>query len=167
MIKSDSVPFINTRKIFIERKSSSYLKDLRILISHVNVDVLDMIEDTLDESHVDRALDFEEASNKLKNNRYDLAIIYVMSLSDLVLLVVAADNGIPTVLVTSNAINPEALRTPITRGVLGHLTKKELSKLDDFLNELLGTSSQSRSTWSLLAENLNICFEKIFKPIVG
>jgi DNA-binding response OmpR family regulator len=147
-----------------EAESTSYLKGLRVLAVDDEVDVLDTIEDILDESQVDRALDYDTALKKLQDTPYDLAILDIMGVSGLALLTEAVDKGIPTVMLTAHAMNPETLRTSISQGALSYLPKEELSNLDDFLNALLGASRQGRSTWALLFERLGRFFEKSFGP---
>ena len=147
-----------------EAESASYLKGLRVLAVDDEVDVLDTIEDVLDEAQVDRALDYDTASQKLQDTPYDLAILDIMGVNGLALLVEAVDKGIPTVMLTAHAMNPETLKTSISTGALSYLPKEELSNLDDFLNELLEASRQGRSTWELLFERLGRFFEKSFGP---
>lgn len=145
-----------------ESESASYLKGLRVLAVDDEVDVLDTIEDVLDEAQVDRAMDYDTALKKLQETPYDLAILDIMGVNGLVLLTEAVDKGIPAVMLTAHAMNPETLKTSINSGALSYLPKEELSNLDNFLNELLGASRQGRSTWALLFERLGSFFEKSF-----
>ena len=147
-----------------EAESVSYVKGLRVLAVDDEIDVLDTIEDVLDEAQVDRALDYDTASQKLHDTQYDLAILDIMGVNGLALLVEAVDRGIPTVMLTAHAMNPETLKTSISQGALSYLPKEELSNLDNFLNELLGASRQGRSTWELLFDRLGRFFEKSFGP---
>jgi DNA-binding NtrC family response regulator len=147
-----------------ESGANSYLTNLRVLAVDDEVDVLDTIEDVLDEAQVDRAMDYDAASQKLQNTPYDLAILDIMGVNGLALLVEAVDKGIPTVMLTAHAMNPETLKTSMSKGALSYLPKEELSNLDDFLNDLLGASRQGRSAWALLFERLGSFFEKSFGP---
>ena len=145
-----------------EAESTSFLKGLRVLAVDDEVDVLDTIEDVLDEAQVDRAMDYDSASQKLQDTPYDLAILDIMGVNGLSLLVEAVDKGIPTVMLTAHAMNPDTLKTSIRNGALSYLPKEELATLDEFLNALLGTSQQGRSTWELLFDRLGNFFEKSF-----
>ena len=147
-----------------ETEPVSFLKDLRVLAVDDEVDVLDTIEDVLDEAQVDRAMDYDSASQKLQDTPYDLAILDIMGVNGLALLVEAVDKGIPTVMLTAHAMNPETLKTSINSGALSYLPKEELATLDTFLNALLGASQQGRSTWALLFDRLGSFFEKSFGP---
>ena len=84
-----------------EAASASYLKGLRVLAVDDEVNVLDTIEDVLDEAQVDRALDYDTASQKLQDTPYDLAILDIMGVNGLALLTEAVDKGIPTVMLTA------------------------------------------------------------------
>jgi DNA-binding response OmpR family regulator len=125
---------------------------------------LDTIEDVLDEAQVDRALDYDTASQKLQDTPYDLAILDIMGVNGMALLTEAVDKGIPTIMLTAHAMNPETLKASINQGALSYLPKEALSNLDNFLNDLLGASRQGRSTWELLFERLGRFFEKSFGP---
>jgi hypothetical protein len=74
----------------------------------------------------------------------------------------AVDKGIPTVMLTAHAMNPETLKTSITTGALSYLPKEELPNLDEFLNEILATHKAGESTWKLLFQRLGRFFEKRF-----
>jgi len=70
------------------------------------------------------------------------------------LLVEAVNKGIPTVMLTAHAMNPETLKASITKGALSYLPKGELTRLDDIVNELLDAHKKGNSTWRLLFERL-------------
>jgi DNA-binding NtrC family response regulator len=145
-----------------ETQAGSYLKGLRVLAVDDEVDVLDTIEDVLDRAQVDRAKDYESASRKLKEAKYDLAVLDIMGVNGLVLLAEAVNKGIPTVMLTAHALNPEALKTSIVKGALSYLPKTELPRLDEFLDETLTTYNKGRSTWKLLFERLGGFFQQAF-----
>ncbi len=145
-----------------ETKSASNLKGLRVLAVDDEPDILDTIEDVLDEVQVDRAKDYDSASQKLKETKYDLAILDIMGVNGLVLLAEAAERGIPTVMLTAHSLNPASLKTSILKGALSYLPKEELPKLDEFLSEILDTHKSGGSTWKLLFQRLGSFFEKTF-----
>ncbi len=143
-------------------KSASYLKGLRVLAVDDEQDILDTIEDVLDEAQVDRAKDYESASQKLKETKYDLAILDIMGVNGLVLLAEAAVRGIPTVMLTAHSLNPASLKASILKGALSYLPKEELAKLDEFISEVLETHKRGESTWKHLFQRLGRSFEKAF-----
>ena len=95
-----------------ETESKSYIKGLNVLAVDDEKDILDTIEDVLDEAKVDRAEDYDSASQKLKDTKYDLAILDIMGVNGLDLLVEAVNKGIPTVMLTAHAMNPKSSKTP-------------------------------------------------------
>ena len=116
---------------------TSHLTGLNVLAVDDEKDILETIEDVLDEAKVDRAEDYDSASQKLKDTKYDLAILDIMGVNGLDLLVEAVNKGIPTVMLTAHAMNPETLKASITKGALSYLPKEELTRLDELVNELL------------------------------
>jgi len=87
-----------------------------------------------------------------------------MGVNGLDLLVEAVNKGIPTVMLTAHAMNPETLKASITKGALSYLPKEELTRLDEFVNELLEAHKKGNSTWRLLFERMGDYFEKSFVP---
>ena len=145
-----------------ETKSSSNLKGLHVLAVDDEQDILDTIEDVLDEAKVDRAKDYDSASQKLKETKYDLAILDIMGVNGLVLLAEAVERGIPTVMLTAHSLNPASLKASILKGALSYLPKEELAKLDEFISEVLDTHKRGESTWKHLFQRLGRSFDKAF-----
>ncbi len=143
---------------------TSHLTALSVLAVDDEKDILDTIEDVLDEAKVDRAEDYDSASQKLKDRKYDLVILDIMGVNGLDLLVEAVNKEIPTVMLTAHAMNPETLKASINKGALSYLPKEELTRLDDLVNELLEAHKKGNSTWRLLFERLGDNFEKAFSP---
>ena len=141
---------------------TSHLKGLSVLAVDDEKDILDTIEDVLDEAKVDRAEDYESASQKLKDTKYDLAVLDIMGVNGFELLVEAVNKGIPTVMLTAHAMNPETLKASINKGALAYLPKEELTRLDELVNELLDAHKKVNSTWRLLFERLGGFFNKTF-----
>ena len=147
-----------------ETKSISNINGLSVLAVDDEKDILDTIEDVLDEAKVDRAEDYATASQKLKDVKYDLAVLDIMGVNGMELLVEAVNKGIPTVMLTAHAMNPESLKSSINKGALAYLPKEELSRLDELVSELLEAHRKGNSTWRLLFEKLGDYFENAFVP---
>lgn len=144
--------------------TESYLKGKRILAVDDEEDILETIEDILDEAHVDRASDYETASRKIGREHYDLAILDIMGVNGLQLLEEAVDKGIPTVMLTAHAINPETLMESIRKGAISYLPKETLAELDDLLNTLLSAYRRGEPPWKLLFDKLGDYFDRRFGP---
>jgi DNA-binding response OmpR family regulator len=142
----------------------SYIKGKKILAVDDEQDILETIEDILEGAHIDRALDYETASSKIKETRYDLAILDIMGVNGLQLLEEAVERGIPTVMLTAHAINPETLMESIRKGAISYLPKETLAELDELLNRLLEAFDRGEPPWKLLFDKLGAYFDKRFGP---
>jgi CheY-like chemotaxis protein len=140
----------------------SFLKGIHILAVDDEIDILETIEEILDEAHVDTARDYKSASQKIKERRYDLAVLDIMGVDGLKLLEEAVDRGIPTVMLTAHAISPKTLMESIQKGAISYLPKETLADLDNLLNELLGAFQKGEPPWKLLFEKLGDFFDKRF-----
>ena len=143
---------------------TSYIKGKKILAVDDEQDILETIEEILEGAQVDRALDYETASSKIKETRYDLAILDIMGVNGLKLLEEAVERGIPTVMLTAHAINPETLMESIRKGAISYLPKETLAELDELLNSLLATFERGEPPWKLLFDRLGDYFDKRFGP---
>lgn len=142
--------------------SKSYIKGRHILAVDDEEDVLETIEDILEGAVVDRARDYETASRKIRDHVYDLAILDIMGVNGLQLLEEAVARGIPTVMLTAHAVNPETLMSSIRKGAISYLPKEMLAELDVLLNELLDARAQGKPPWRLLFEKLGKYFDERF-----
>ena len=142
----------------------SYLKGKRILAVDDEQDILESIEDMLDEAHVDGARDYGSASRKIRENRYDLAILDIMGVNGLKLLEETVAQNIPTVMLTAHAMNPETLMASIQKGAMAYIPKETLAQLDTLLSRLLGAHEKGELPWKLLFELLGAYFDERFGP---
>jgi CheY-like chemotaxis protein len=142
--------------------AESSLKGKRILAVDDEVDILETIEDILDEAQVDRAQDYETASEKIRRGGYDLAVLDIMGVDGLKLLEEAVDKGIPTVMLTAHAINPETLMASIRKGAISYLPKETLAELDTLLADLLSAYEKGEPPWKLLFDRLGAYFNERF-----
>ena len=142
--------------------TKSYLKGKHILAVDDEKDILDTIADILEDATVDRALDYETASHKIKEGRYDLAILDIMGVNGLKLLEETVERGIPTVMLTAHAISPETLMESIRKGAISYLPKETLAELEELLNSLLESYESGEPPWKMLFDRLGGYFDKRF-----
>lgn len=145
-------------------ENQSYLKGKSILVVDDEEDILETIEDILGDATIHKARDYDSASEKIKRNRYDLAILDIMGVNGLQLLEESVSKGIPTVMLTAHAVNPEALMASIRKGAISYLPKESLADLDGLLNELLGAYERGEAPWKLLFDKLGDFFDQRFGP---
>jgi len=142
--------------------ADSNIKDRHILVVDDEQDILETIVDILCDAVIDTAKDYESASDKIKNNRYDLAVLDIMGVDGLTLLEEAVARGIPTVMLTAHAINPETLMASISKGAISYLPKETLAELDELLDKLMGAHDRGDPPWKLLFEKLEGYFNQRF-----
>ena len=142
--------------------ASSILSGKRILAVDDEIDILETIEDILIDAVVDTAGNYETASTKIENNRYDLAILDIMGVNGLKLLEETVAMGIPTVMLTAHAVNPEALMESIQKGAISYLPKEKLAELDELLEILLDAHQKGEPPWKILFEKLGAYFDERF-----
>jgi CheY-like chemotaxis protein len=145
-------------------EQKGHLDGKRILAVDDEADILETIEDILDMADVDTAQDYESASEKIRTGRYDLAILDIMGVDGLVLLEEAVSKGIPTVMLTAHAVNPETLMSSIRKGAISYLPKETLAEIDDLLESLLAAQSAGKPPWKLLFDKLGDYFDERFGP---
>ena len=145
-------------------KQKTHLDGKRILAVDDEADILETIHDILDMADVDTARDYDSASEKIRTGRYDLAILDIMGVNGLELLEEAVAQGIPTVMLTAHAVNPETLMASIRKGAISYLPKETLVELDDLLDALLAAQAAGKPPWKLLFDKLGAYFDERFGP---
>ena len=142
----------------------SFLKGKRILAVDDEEDVLETIKDVLEEAVVDTAQSYQAAADRINEGVFDLAILDIMGVDGLDLLEKTVDKGIPTVMLTAHAMNPEALLASIKKGAISYLPKEMLADLDRILNDLLAAMAHGKPTWKILFDRLGDFFDEKFGP---
>lgn len=145
-------------------EKTSHLAGKRILAVDDEADILETIEDILDMAEVAVARDYESASEKIRTGRYDLAILDIMGVNGLTLLEEAVARGIPTVMLTAHAVNPDTLMASIRKGAISYLPKETLAELDTLLEALLAAQAAGKPPWKLLFDKLGSYFDERFGP---
>ena len=140
------------------------LKGKKILAVDDEEDILETIADILDDVVLDTAGDYETASRKIRQQKYDLAILDIMGVNGLALLEESVSRGIPTIMLTAHAVNPETLMESIRKGAISYLPKETLSELDVLLEDLLEAHQKGQPAWKLLFDKLGDYFDDRFGP---
>ncbi len=144
--------------------TETYLKGKRILAVDDEEDILETISEILDTSKIDSAKDYKTASEKIRENRYDLAILDIMGVDGLKLLDEAVERKIPAVMLTAHAVDSDTLMTSIRKGAVSYLPKESLGELDTLLEDILSAHDRGEPTWKLLFEKLGSFFDERFGP---
>jgi CheY-like chemotaxis protein len=145
---------------------------LRILAVDDEPDILETIVDVLDGATVDCAASYDEAiqllapaeSDPPAGEKYDVAILDIMGVDGMGLLTHTANQGIPTVMLTAHAMNPQTLKASIMNGALSYLPKEELANLSEHITDVLEAVEQGQPTWKRLFNRMGNYFERAFAP---
>ena len=155
-----------------ETESVDRISGLRVLAVDDEPDILDTIVDVLDGATVDCAKSYDEAvalltpadGDEAAGKKYDVAVLDIMGVDGMGLLSKTAELGIPTVMLTAHAMNPETLKESIQTGAQSYLPKEELANLPEHITDVLEASEQGQSTWERLFNRVGNFFEKAFAP---
>ena len=145
----------------------SYFEGKKILAVDDEKDILDIICEELHMANVDTALSYQTASEKIKNNQYDLAILDIMGVDGLKLLDDAVEKKIPSVMLTAHAMDYESLMHSVQKGSISFLPKEKLGDFVRLLDMLLTAHDSGKSTWEILFGELGTYFDKKFGAPVG
>jgi len=122
---------------------SNALKNKRLLIVDDEPDILETLIELLDMCIVDTAPSYETALTFLEKNTYDAAIFDIMGVRGLDLLKVAVTRGIPVLMLTAHALNPDALVQSIRDGARAYVPKDEMADIETYLLDLLEARENS------------------------
>lgn len=141
----------------------SILNNKHILMVDDEPDVLDALEEQLEGFEgllIDKAQDYDTAQQLLHSWTYDLVILDIMGVRGFDLLDTAAHMEFPTVMLTAQAFNREALQKSIELGARAYLPKEKLGEIVPFLEDVLTLSHQAG--WKRLFERLGGVFTTSF-----
>ncbi len=134
----------------------------RVLVVDDEPDVLDTLADLLPLCKVVKASNFEEASNYLETEYFDLAVLDIMGVEGYKLLEIANQRNVTAVMLTAHALSPENVVKSYKEGAASYLPKEEMVNIASFLNDVLDAQQKGKSTWSRWYDRLGGFFEKKF-----
>jgi DNA-binding response OmpR family regulator len=142
---------------------SEIWKDKLVLAVDDEPDVLETVQELISECPdvtLHTAATFEKARQLLVSYTYDLVILDIMGVRGFDLLQIASLKGLPAVMLTAHAVNPEALKKSIELGARAYLPKDFLPSLVPFLEDVLKLSYQS--VWKKTLDQLASLFDSRF-----
>ena len=142
---------------------SEVWKDKLVLAVDDEPDVLETIQEMLLDcpgASLHTATSFEMARQLLVSYSYDLVILDIMGVRGFELLQIATLEGLPAVMLTAHAVNPEALKKSIELGAKAYLPKDLLGSLIPFLEDVLKLNYQS--TWKKALDSVGVLFSEKF-----
>ncbi len=126
---------------------TSLLQDKKVLVVDDEPDILEIVKETLGMCRVVTAANFEDAKELLETQYFDLAVLDIMGVDGYGLLRICTQKKIPAVMLTAHAFNPPNLVRSIREGAAGYLPKEEISRIADFLNDVLVAKATGKNPW--------------------
>ena len=124
-------------------------------------DILASLKDILDMCHVVTASTFEQASELLKSQDFDIVVLDIMGVDGYRLLDIANSRNIPAVMLTAHAFAPDHLVKSLKDGAASYLHKEEIIHLAAFLRDVLEAQQKRENPWRFWQERLpSSYFEK-------
>lgn len=145
---------------------ASVLEGKRILAVDDEPDILSTLEEEVIQvsptSLFDRAVSYQEAIEKIKSNTYDIVILDIMGVRGFDLLEFATKRNLNVVMLTANALSPEALKKSFDMGARAYLPKEKLAEIVPFLEDVFRFDFVRG--WKRLLEVLKDFFDARFNP---
>jgi TRAP-type C4-dicarboxylate transport system permease small subunit len=125
--------------LFIEsvKLAYRYFAGKTILIVDDEVDVIDSLQELLQDYRIDKAIDYDEASEKLKGNAYDAVILDIMGVQGLDLLKMAVKKDLPTIMLTAHAFNEHSLKESMIRGAISFVPKEMMMDMHLYVDDAM------------------------------
>jgi len=126
------------------------LKGKRVLIVDDEPDILESLEDLLDTCLIDKAPSFETARKFLDKGSYDVAVFDIMGVRGYDLLDLAGQKGVPALMLTAHALNPDNLIRSVKSGARAYVPKDKITDIAAYLSDILEASAKGTKrsgTW--------------------
>jgi DNA-binding NtrC family response regulator len=133
---------------------TSLLQDKKVLVVDDEQDILDVMKETLSMCRIVTAANFEDAKELLETQYFDLAVLDIMGVDGYGLLRICTQKKIPAVMLTAHAFNPPNLVRSIREGAAGYLPKEEISRIAEFLNDVLVAKATGKNPWGAWQDRL-------------
>lgn len=143
-------------------ESKAILKGKKILIVDDEPDILETLEELLDMCSVDSAPDFETAAKFLRTTPYDAAIFDIMGVDGYQLLEKARRIGLPALMLTAHALDPDHLTKSIRSGAQAYLPKDKMAEIELYLADVLTAAREGVAKSGNWFMRLKPFFEKKF-----
>jgi DNA-binding response OmpR family regulator len=138
------------------------LNGKRVLIVDDEPDVLETLEELLSQCLIDKAPSFETGKKFLNKNPYDVAIFDIMGVKGYELLRMAAEKGIPAIMLTAHALSPDNLIKSIIQGAHSYVPKDKLPEIALFVKDILESHEKSGGKPARWFVRLKPFFDKHF-----
>jgi CheY-like chemotaxis protein len=135
----------------------SILNNKRILAVDDEPDILEVLEEEImgyaPNCVIEKATTYQEATQKLESQSYDVVVLDIMGVRGFDLLEQTVKRNFPAAMLTAHSLNPESLKRSIEMGALAYLPKEKLEEIVPFLEDIL-ESTDGLSAWGRLMSKL-------------
>lgn len=141
------------------------LKERKILAVDDEPDVLEVLGEEIlgvcPTCEFQKAATYDDASNLLKSQSYDVVILDIMGVRGFDLLELAVSRNFRVVMLTAHALSPEALKRSFDLKAWAYLPKEKLGEVVPFLEDVL--KYDYLPGWKRLFEKLEGFFDSQFE----
>jgi CheY-like chemotaxis protein len=139
----------------------SILDGKKILAVDDEPDVLNVLEEEImgacPNCKIEKATTYEAAVKKLESQSYDVVVLDIMGVRGFDLLDLAVSRQMKVAMLTSHALNPEALKRSYEMKARAYLPKDKLGEIVPFLEDVL--TYEFQPGWKVLFRKLGDVFE--------
>ena len=140
----------------------SRLNGKRVLIVDDEVDVLEVLSQSLPMCDVKTASSFDEARKLLEKEKFDVAVLDIMGVNGYKLLEIANEKKLLAVMLTAHALTPDNIVKSFKGGAASYLPKEQLAKIAEFLDEVLEAKEQGKRLGTRWLERWGSYYDKKF-----
>jgi TRAP-type C4-dicarboxylate transport system permease small subunit len=130
--------------LFVESMKLAYrhFRGKLVLLVDDEIDILDTLAELLKDYRIRKASSFGTAADLLKSTVYDAVILDIMGVQGFELLKISAEKGLPTIMLTSHALNLDAFRRTMRSGAISFLPKEKMSDIGSYINDAITLSKE-------------------------
>jgi CheY-like chemotaxis protein len=138
------------------------LEGKRILIVDDEPDIIETLEELLDMCIIDSAPNFNTACKFFDKYTYDAAILDIMGVRGYELLLIAEQRGIPALMLTAHALNPDSLVKSIEMGAQCYVPKDKIGDVALYLTDVFNARQRGVKKHGDWFKRLRPFFDKKF-----
>ena len=142
--------------------AESILNGKRVLAVDDEPDILEVLEEEIlgyaPNCVIEKATTFQEATDMIESQNYDVVVLDIMGVRGFDLLDLAVKRHFKVAMLTAHSLNPESLKRSIEMRARAYLPKEKLGEIVSFLEDIL-EETDSLSGWARQMNKLEGFFE--------
>ena len=145
----------------------SLLEGQKILVVDDEPDILETVKELLSMCEVTCASTYDEATEFLETESFDLAILDIMGVRGFQLLRLTKQKKVPAVMLTSHALSPETTAQAYREGAASYIPKEKMGDIVTYLDDVLEAREQGKDSWWRWFERFGSFYERKFGSDLG